>query len=108
VRVLLDENVPIDLAAAIAGHEVESVAGLGWAGVKNGELLRRMADRFDALLTMDGNLEFQQPIDRQPFGVVLMQARSNRMVDVLPLVPEILRALDGLKPGELRKVRRRP
>jgi hypothetical protein len=41
MRVLLDECVPRALRNDLPGHEVKTVAELGWAGVKNGELLRR-------------------------------------------------------------------
>jgi hypothetical protein len=47
---------------------------LRWEGVQNGELLRRAAGRFDVLVTMDRNLEIQQPLARQPFGIVLVRA----------------------------------
>ena len=104
VRVLLDENMPVDLAGELSAHTVESVVGLGWAGIKNGELLRRMAGRFDALVTMDQNLEFQQSISRQPFGVIVILVRSNRMVDLLPSLPQLHDALTELRPGDLRKV----
>jgi uncharacterized membrane protein (UPF0136 family) len=77
---------------------------LGWEGIRNGELLARAAGRFDALLTMDRNLEFQHPLKQQPFGVVLIRAASNRMMHLRPLVPAILAALDGLGSGELRRV----
>ena len=60
MRVLLDENLPVDLAAELVGHEPATVAGLGWRGVKNSELLSRAQNRFEVLLTMDRNLEFQQ------------------------------------------------
>jgi len=86
----------------LSGHSVETVIGLGWSGVTNGELLRRAGDTFDALVTMDKNLEFQHPLVEQPFGVVVVRAPSNRMRHLLPLVPEILTALDGLGPGEVR------
>jgi predicted nuclease of predicted toxin-antitoxin system len=79
MRVLLDENLPLDLTRDFRQHEVQTVAGLGWKGVKNGELLRRIAGHFDVLVTMDRNLEFQQPLARQPFGVVVVRAVSNRM-----------------------------
>jgi hypothetical protein len=44
----------------LTGHEVKTVAEVGWAGVKNGELLQMAARRFDVLLTVDRNLEYQQ------------------------------------------------
>ena len=52
MRVLLDENLPVELATALTGHRVDTVSGLGWEGVTNGELLSRMAGRFDALLPL--------------------------------------------------------
>jgi len=104
VRVLLDENLPVALAKALPGHQGETVSGIGWEGVKNGELLARAAGRFEALLTMDTNLEFQQPLAKQPFGVVLIRAASNRMVHLSPIVPAMLKALDGLQPGDIRRV----
>ena len=104
MRVLLDENLPIDLAPELVGHDVQTVVEVGWKGVKNGELLRRAAGHFDALVTMDRNIEFQQRFARQPFGVVLVRAASSRVLHLKPLVPAILTALDGLRPGELRRV----
>ena len=104
MRVLLDENVPVNLAPELPDHQVETVIGLGWEGVKNGELLRRAAGRFDALVTMDTKLEFQQPIARQPFGVLLVRAPSNRMLHLRPLLPAILASLHDIQPGELRRV----
>jgi len=43
VRVLLDEHLPVDLALELAGHDVDTVVGRGWAGIENGDLLRRMS-----------------------------------------------------------------
>jgi len=59
VRVLLDKQLPLDLAAMLEGHAATTVTGRGWAGVKNGDLLRRMRGEYDALLTMDQGIEFQ-------------------------------------------------
>jgi hypothetical protein len=86
VRVLLDENIPVDLARQLTPHEVDTVAGLGWQGIKNGELLRRATGLYEALVTMDRNLKHQQPLANQPFGVVLLRAPSNRMRSDLPLL----------------------
>ncbi len=104
MRVLLDENMPVDLASLLGGHDIQTVTGLGWDGVTNGELLRGMRDTFDALVTMDRKLPHQQNVVVQPFGVVLVGAPSNRMVHLRPLVPAILAALRGLRAGELRRV----
>lgn len=104
MRVLLDENVPVDLAGLLAKHDVQTVSGLGWEGITNGELLAQMRGRFDALLTMDKKLPQQQKLTAQPFGVVLVATPSNRMIHLRPLVPDIHTALDGIRAGELRRV----
>ena len=104
VRVLLDEQIPVDFAAALQGHSVDTVVSRGWTGVKNGELLQRMRGEYEALVTMDRGIEFQQNVSVLPFGVLVICAPSNRMVHLRPLVPSILDALPLLKPGELLRI----
>ena len=96
MRLLLDENLPISLSAELHGHAVDTVSGRGWAGINNGELLRRMTGQYDVLVTMDRSIEFQQLLSTLPFGIVLVRARSNRMQDLRPLVrTEPFRVSDG-------------
>jgi hypothetical protein len=104
VRVLLDENLPHDLIAALSGHDVSTVQGRGWAGAENGELLRRAAGNTEALVTMDRRLKDQHNLAVLSFGVVLVVAKSNRVQNLLPLVPEILAALARIRPGRLEQV----
>ena len=104
MRVLLDENLPHALARAFVGHEAATVRGLGWAGLKNGALLRAAHGRIDVLVTMDANLEFQQRLAGHPFAVVVIHAPTNRMADLAPLVPLVLGALADLEPGQVRHV----
>jgi predicted nuclease of predicted toxin-antitoxin system len=106
VRVLLDENLPRDLVRALPGHDVVTVHGLGWSGLRNGDLLRRAAERVEAFITMDSNLEFQQRLAGRPFGVVVIHARSNRVAYLLPLPELVLVALADLQPGSVRHVGR--
>jgi len=104
VRVLLDENLPHDLASLLSGHEASTVQGLGWAGVSNGELLRRASGIVDVLLTMDQKLERQQKLVGLSFGVIVIHARSNRVDDLRPLVGEILAALGKVQAGKVQHV----
>jgi hypothetical protein len=99
VRVLLDEHLLVDLGRDLHGHQVDTVVGRGWAGVKNGDLLQRMRGEYEVLLTMDRGLEFQQNISALPFGVLLIRADSNRMA-----VPAILEALSAIKAGRVCRV----
>jgi hypothetical protein len=105
VRVLLDEHLPVDFARELRGHQVDTVVGRGWAGLKNGDLLGRMGGEYDVLLTMDRSLEFQHNISAPPFAVLLVRAVSNRLPHLVLLVPAILEALQGsIKPGELHRI----
>jgi len=104
VRVLLDENLPVDFAALVAGHEVVTVRGLGWAGTQNGELMQRAATVCDAFVTMDRNIPHQQHIPGLPFGVILLTAHSNRLADLRDHVAGLLVALPLATPGVLQRV----
>ena len=104
MRVLLDENLPRGLARELAAHEVITVQAAGWAGTKNGELLRLADTRFDVLLTMDRSLRYQQNLRALRLSILIVCAPSNRMVHLRPLVGSVLVALDELQPGEYREV----
>ncbi len=106
MRILLDEQLPRQLARHIPGHEVQTVQQRGWAGLKNGILLRRAAaGAFDALVTADQNLRFQRNLMGAPLGVVVLVAQSNTLDSLLPLVPLLLAALRDVRPGEILLVR---
>jgi predicted nuclease of predicted toxin-antitoxin system len=105
VRILLDEQLPRRLARELAGHDVRTVQQEGWAGVKNGELVRRAAEAgFEIFLTADQNLQFQQNLKHAGLGVVVLTARSNRLQDLLPLLPQTLGAIRQTRPGQLTRI----
>ena len=104
MRVLLDESLPLDLAAELKGHDVQTVRSQGWTGLLNGELLRRAREQFDVFVTMDRNLPNQQNLRAIGMPVVFVLAKSNRLPDLRPLVPGILEAVDVVEPGEIRQV----
>ena len=104
MRVLLDENLPLEFAAEIPGHDVATVRGLGWAGLQNGALMRQAADACDVFVTMDKSIPHQQHIPAMPFGVILLAAHSNRMTDLRPCIPELLGAIATSRPGALQRV----
>ncbi len=99
MRVLLDECVPRGLRAELPGHEVSTVAEAGWAGLKNGALLKLAAARFDVLLTVDRNLEYQQNFSGLTIAVVVIDVPSNDIDAIRPLMPKVLEALPRVKSG---------
>lgn len=104
MRILLDECLDWRLSGFITGHEVKSVAQMGWAGIKNGELLAQASGHFDLFVTVDRNLAFQQKLGEMPIRVVVLRAKSNRLGELLPLVPKLLAALVSARPGAVTTV----
>ena len=100
MRLLLDENLDWRLRHDLVDHQVESVPLLGWAGIENGELLRKAVEiGFDVLVTMDSNMVHQQNIRQNAIAVVALRAQSNRLGDTRPLMPALLALLPNIKPG---------
>jgi hypothetical protein len=96
--VLLDENVPYGLARLISGHEAQTVALQGWAALTNGALIDAAeAAGFDALVTADRNMQYQQNISQRRLAVVVLP--TNRLVTLATIVPEIIEAINVSKPG---------
>jgi predicted nuclease of predicted toxin-antitoxin system len=102
MRLLLDERLPTELAENLPGHSVRTVQQMAWLGVKNGRLLKLIAEsgQFDVFVTVDKNLPHQQNLSALPFAVVVLRVRSTRVKDVLAQAPELLRQLNKTKPGQ--------
>jgi len=98
-KVLLDECVDRGLAKKITGYDVLTVPDAGWASIKNGELLGRAQAEFDVFITTDRNLMFQQNLPKYDLAIIVLAAKTNRLQDLLPLVPKILDAIPSAKPG---------
>lgn len=104
MRVLLDECVPRALRKDLSGNDVTTVGEAGWAGVKNGALLQLAESAFDVLLTVDRNLEYQQNFSGLKIGVVVIEAPSNDVAVLRPLMPEVREAISKAKPGVVTRV----
>ena len=98
MRVLLDENLDWRLRRELPGQIVESVPLLGWAGLKNSELVRAEG-KFDVLITMDASLSFQRNIAKHQITLVVLKAPSNGLRDTRPLMSKVLSLLSTLQPG---------
>jgi hypothetical protein len=105
VNILLDENLDWRLQRDLPGHNTESVPLIGWAGLKNGALLSKADKRFDVLLTIDGNIQFQQNVAKYRIAVIALEATTNRLVDTRPLMPKVLAVLPSVKAGTVTIVR---
>ena len=90
MRLLLDECIDRRFARELVGYEVNTVPQMGWAGIKNGQLLALAAQEFDVFITVDRNLSFEQNLPQFEIAVIVLQAYSNRLADLKPLAPLVM------------------
>ncbi len=104
MRLLLDESLPRRLRRSLPAHAVKTVVEMGWGGVRNGKLLALAAPQFDVFLTADKNLPYQQNLTALPIAVIVLEAHSNELLHLLPLVPKLEEVLATLKPCGYAKI----
>jgi predicted nuclease of predicted toxin-antitoxin system len=102
MRLIFDEDLPRDLPAHFEshGHETVHVEELGWKGIRNGDLLARIAGEYDVLVTGDTNMRFQQDLSRVDVAVVVLQPRRKVLEGLVALVPKALRAIETAPRGQ--------
>lgn len=100
MRVLLDECIDRRFASKLPGHDVKTVPQAGWAGVKNGELMRLAENEFEAFVTVDRNLSYQQNLPQFAISLIVLKARSNRIDDLAPFAELVLEAIQTAKKGK--------
>ena len=100
MRILLDENVPVQLKGVLTGHEVRSVndPDIGWKGITNGRLLTEMEGRFDLLVTADRNMFAQQNLAGRTISILVVP--TNRRRDVLALGERIATIASDMRAGD--------
>ncbi len=105
MRILLDECVPRPLKRQLTQYQIKTVTEMGWAGTKNGQLLKKMQDeQFTILLTTDRNLRYQQNLEQAGVAIVVMVANSNRLSDLIPLISQVCDALETIAPGQVIEI----
>jgi predicted nuclease of predicted toxin-antitoxin system len=101
MKILLDECLPKRLKRALSGYDVQTVPEAGWAGKKNGVLLKLMVNEFDVFITVDQNMEYQQALEDLPIAFIVLVAHNNKLETLQPLMAQVLLLLDTIKPGQV-------
>lgn len=105
MRLLLDEMLPRKLAPLFSpGFEATTVRQKGWGQKKNGELIEAARREFNVLVTMDRGIPHQQNLTDVDLTLVLLEAQSNRLEDLAPLIDEVKAALARARPGEILRI----
>ncbi len=103
MRILVDENLPVRFfSRLLAEFDVRTVKDLGWEGIKNGELIKRIEGEFDLFITADKNIQYQQRLTERTFAII--EVFTNR----LPLLSEweakILESIRSVHGNEYKKI----
>ena len=103
MKLLFDQGRPVPLRNHLLNHIVETAYERGWSNLKNGDLLSRAeADGFDALITTDQNLRYQQNLSgRRISVVVLMTTNWPRIKNHIDLVVQVI---DSLQVGSYEEI----
>jgi len=108
MRVLLDENFPVELVGDFVGHECTHVATIGWKGTKNGRLLNEAEQAgFDVLLTFDSGIPKDHDITKRKIAVYVVKPEGQGPSATRALVGEILIALGSCRPGQVLTISNR-
>jgi len=100
-RVLLDENLPHRLRPRLVEFDVWTVTRAGWAGVKNGELLKLAEESFDVFVSADLNIPYQQNLRGSPLGFAFLRAGGTQFRHILPYIDDLREAISVVGPGQL-------
>lgn len=98
MKVLFDECMPQPLRRYLGDFEISTAQEVGWGRVKNGELLKRAEGVFDAFLTADQRLKYQQNLAGRQLAILVLS--TNRWPRVKAKTAEIIAAVQSLKPGD--------
>ena len=102
MRILLDECVPWPMHKLLVGHECSTAQREGWAGVKNGELLRLAEGKYDLFITSDQNIRYQQNLaDRR---LPVLELSTNKLRRIAAVADLILAAIASMQPAEFRQL----
>ncbi|MCF6200287.1 MAG: DUF5615 family PIN-like protein [Hyphomicrobiaceae bacterium] len=105
MKILLDACIPQDLRHKLSDHDVQTARFAELHELTDSDLLDAMEGQFDVLVTTDTNLQYQQNLKERPFAVLVLRAKTNRLPDLVELMPELLGAIGRLKPGQVREIK---
>ena len=105
MKILLDECVNRKLKSRLAGTEVYTVAEMNWRSLRNGNLMRAaIENKFDVLLTVDKNLEYQQNMAKYDIVVVVFNVLKNTIQDLEALVPSFITQMPMFEKGCIYRI----
>lgn len=102
MKIIIDECVPHIVKKRLPQREIKTVQEMGWAGVKNGELLKLVEEEFEIFITSDKNLRYQQNLQDRTIAILLLP--SNQVPVIENLLPQIDEELEKIKPNDFVEI----
>jgi hypothetical protein len=102
VKILFDQGTPVPLRRSLAAHEVVTAFEMGWSNLENGQLLAAAEGKFDALVTTDQNLRYQQNLQGRRLAILVLP--TTNWLEIRKHLPEVNAAVNALKPGNYREL----
>ena len=102
VRILFDQGVPVPLRKKLAGHEVTTCKEKGWDQITNGDLIAQAETLFDAFVSTDQNLKYQQNLKNRKIAILVLPTTSWRKLE--QNAATIKQALDTIKAGQYLEI----
>ena len=106
MKILIDECLPAAMKDSLTayGHQCETVREAGFGSKKNGELVALADRKWDVLLTSDRNMKHQLNMAGRKISILVILAKSNRLTDLLPLVPACAKGLLSIQGGQIVEI----
>jgi len=98
MRILFDQGTPAPLRRFLRRHTVQTASELGWSNLSNGDLLAAAQEQFDALITTDQNLSYQQDVSSRTIAIIVLTTTRWRLIERAAL--EIEAKVDGVRRGD--------
>lgn len=98
MKVVLDACVPRPLRRFLGNSEVRTAQEMGWGELKNGALLLEAEMQFDAMVTTDQSLKYQQKVVGRKLAILVLP--TNDWPTIRLRTDEIRAGVAGLKPGD--------
>lgn len=99
MRILFDQGTPVPLRRALASHDIATAFERNWGTWRNGDLLRAAeAEGFDAIITTDQNLRYQQNLVGRRLAILALLTTDWRLIR--QHLDYVAAAVGQLRPGD--------
>lgn len=90
IKILIDENIDVNLISHLSDFNVHTVTQMGWKSKKNGELIKlAFENEFTHFLTIDKNLRHQQNLGKYPLNFIILNTPSSKLDVLIYFIPKL-------------------